>query len=282
MANNNNSVSSVYRCVIDDVITNVRGDFEDMGIEVTVLQELQRLWEHKVANARAANFVSEDGAYDEDEGDYEPTSTSLQYVPTPTDHAAAASLASLATSTAAMKPDPDASFNGAGKPQPFLAPTNQQPIRPSIPQMDGASDLTVHQIDALIEKALMEVRPSSAAIESSTTSPTEITLELATPEASLAAAQRALSGGLRSRQVDGNDDDEEAEGDEPINSDLDDTDDDEGIHDNGDDSGGDIILCMYEKVTRTKNKWKCVLKEGIMSLGGRDYVFQRANGDFEW
>jgi hypothetical protein len=33
----------VYRYVIDEVINQVRGDFEDMGIDESVLQELQRV-----------------------------------------------------------------------------------------------------------------------------------------------------------------------------------------------------------------------------------------------
>lgn len=35
--------SSTYRTIIDDVIANVRQDFEDMGIEKEVLEELQRV-----------------------------------------------------------------------------------------------------------------------------------------------------------------------------------------------------------------------------------------------
>ena len=44
----------------------------------------------------------------------------------------------------------------------------------------------------------------------------------------------------------------------------------------------DIVLCQYEKVTRTKNKWRCVLKDGIMHIKGRDYIFGKAHGEFEW
>ncbi len=33
----------MYRYVIDEVINQVRGDFEDMGIDESVLQELQRV-----------------------------------------------------------------------------------------------------------------------------------------------------------------------------------------------------------------------------------------------
>jgi transcription initiation factor TFIIA large subunit len=78
--------------------------------------------------------------------------------------------------------------------------------------------------------------------------------------------------------------------DDAINSDLDDSDiqsdlDSEfGEGDEGDDSVGDkaIVLCMYEKVHRTKNKWKCQLKDGVITIKGKDWVFSKANGEFEW
>nr|CAD7452258.1 unnamed protein product [Timema tahoe] len=43
-----------------------------------------------------------------------------------------------------------------------------------------------------------------------------------------------------------------------------------------------VVVCQYDKITRSRNKWKFYLKDGIMSLGGKDYVFQKANGDAEW
>lgn len=43
-----------------------------------------------------------------------------------------------------------------------------------------------------------------------------------------------------------------------------------------------VVVCQYEKITRARNKWKFHLKDGIMNLNGRDYVFQRANGEAEW
>lgn len=43
-----------------------------------------------------------------------------------------------------------------------------------------------------------------------------------------------------------------------------------------------VVVCQYDKITRTRNKWKFYLKDGIMNLAGKDYVFQKANGDAEW
>lgn len=75
--------------------------------------------------------------------------------------------------------------------------------------------------------------------------------------------------------------DDEGGDEDDINSDLDDTDDEDEEGEGGEEIEH-IILCLYDKVTRTKNKWKCVLKDGIMLVNGRDYLFHRATGDFEW
>ncbi|KAI9660770.1 MAG: transcription factor IIA subunit alpha [Alyxoria varia] len=89
-------------------------------------------------------------------------------------------------------------------------------------------------------------------------------------------------------QLDGNLEDEDEDikdiddGEDAINSDLDDSEDElnEGIE--GNEFEGDTILCLYDKVQRVKNKWKCTLKDGVVTVAGRDYVFHKANGEFEW
>merc|ERR1711920_487546 len=80
--------------------------------------------------------------------------------------------------------------------------------------------------------------------------------------------------------IDGDEEDAEGEGaeDDPLGS--------------GDDiSEGDpsdlfntenVVVCQYDKITRTRNKWKFHLKDGIMNLNGKDYVFQKATGEAEW
>ncbi|XP_037261646.1 TFIIA-alpha and beta-like factor [Falco biarmicus] len=43
-----------------------------------------------------------------------------------------------------------------------------------------------------------------------------------------------------------------------------------------------VIVCQYDKIHRSKNKWKFYLKDGVMSFEGRDHVFAKAIGDAEW
>jgi transcription initiation factor TFIIA large subunit len=68
-----------------------------------------------------------------------------------------------------------------------------------------------------------------------------------------------------------------------IGSDLDDTDDDDnGDQDDDDVEGGSKVLCTYDRVQRVKNKWKCVLKDGMVHINGKDYLFSKCTGEFEW
>lgn len=97
------------------------------------------------------------------------------------------------------------------------------------------------------------------------------------------------SGATRIPQLDGDVDDDlkhpvkDEEDEDAINSDLDDSDDENaGQMDNDDDDEGDTILCTYDKVQRVKNKWKCTLKDGVMNVKGKEWVFHKGTGEFEW
>ncbi|KAL9552229.1 hypothetical protein MBANPS3_003896 [Mucor bainieri] len=389
-------VSNVYRYVIDDVINQVRGDFEDMGIDDSVLQELQRSWETKVARSRVANFgFKEDGYYEEDGnnnngGDANALPTSnvnnnsngqkaaqLSY---PAEYAnnnnnnnnnphnnngpSAASLASLAATTAARPPPPPQPYglppnlNSNNNSRPFPDPDhllNQYQMmqqhkpphlqqqqqqqqhqqnnnlpelqlpglpRPNLPQNDGANDfesLSTQQIDQRIEDMIQSSQDDEEEMQISFTASSFSGEPLAldslpdsVKQLMQEARERAIkAGALKKRtriaQLDGEGDIPAAEtpsassagapdasannattttatstaNDDDINSDLDDTDDEDDDGEGGEEIEH-IILCLYDKVTRTKNKWKCILKDGIMLVNGRDYLFHRANGDFEW
>ena len=65
---------------------------------------------------------------------------------------------------------------------------------------------------------------------------------------------------------------------EPLNSEDDISDDDpEKIFETD-----NVIVCQYEKVNRTRNKWKLNFVSGIANLHGKDSVFHKAVGEAEW
>uniref|UniRef100_A0A8B9F3E5 General transcription factor IIA subunit 1 like n=1 Tax=Amazona collaria TaxID=241587 RepID=A0A8B9F3E5_9PSIT len=43
-----------------------------------------------------------------------------------------------------------------------------------------------------------------------------------------------------------------------------------------------LIVCQYDKIHRSKNKWKFYLRDGVMSFEGKDHIFSKAIGDAEW
>ncbi|CAO1605688.1 hypothetical protein XANCAGTX0491_009194 [Xanthoria calcicola] len=156
--------------------------------------------------------------------------------------------------------------------------TQQRAAALNDPDSTRAADLTIRQ----------QLEESSRAMEGG-----GLMLPLSEQPKRLPARKRKIDA-ANVAQFDGpNDSDEDAKGvkredlgdeddEDAINSDLDDPEDDV-VEEEGDDSNqGQIMLCTYDKVQRVKNKWKCVLKDGILTTGGKEYLFHKANGEFEW
>ncbi|CAB4039832.1 Transcription initiation factor IIA subunit 1, partial, partial [Paramuricea clavata] len=65
---------------------------------------------------------------------------------------------------------------------------------------------------------------------------------------------------------------------DPLNSEDDVSDDDSSDLFDTD----NVVVCQFDRITRSKNKWKFHLKDGIMNLNTKDYVFTKATGEAEW
>lgn len=70
------------------------------------------------------------------------------------------------------------------------------------------------------------------------------------------------------------------EGGDELGSDLDDEEDEGEVQIA--ENVANLTLCQYEKITRVRNRWRGVLRAGIVHINGRDYCFSRANMDFDW
>ena len=44
----------------------------------------------------------------------------------------------------------------------------------------------------------------------------------------------------------------------------------------------DNFTVLFKQITRSKNRWRFTLKDGIMNINQRDYVFHKAHGEAEW
>lgn len=43
-----------------------------------------------------------------------------------------------------------------------------------------------------------------------------------------------------------------------------------------------LMMCLYDKVSKSKNRWRCVLKQGFINIGNVDFAFNTAHGDLDW
>ncbi|KAG4428683.1 hypothetical protein IFR05_015833 [Cadophora sp. M221] len=165
-------------------------------------------------------------------------------------------------------------------------------------QTDGASDEVesfgvVKGINAAGDEVMGRIEIDSlirSKIESMGTTMEGGGLMLPLHQASTAGKrQRKVKKSAAMQQTDGPDDDDDKDGvkdedldEDAINSDLDDPDDGLNDEEDEDESMGHIMLCMYDKVQRVKNKWKCVMKDGVLTVNGKEYVFHKASGEYEW
>jgi transcription initiation factor TFIIA large subunit len=102
-------------------------------------------------------------------------------------------------------------------------------------------------------------------------------------QANQAEASSSSSSTSRVAPFDGEEEKQEEEDpDDAINSDLDDPEDELNDGNGSDDDMVDYMLCTYDKVQRVKNKWKCTLKDGILTTNKKEYLFHKATGEFEW
>jgi len=291
------SVASIYRYIIDDVVKNVKTEFANEGFTEATLLELQQNWESKLLHSGAVGTDTEgyDRFYDtsaQPQYSYIPESYHNYGMPAPS----APSVSSAAqhqrapyTAPAGHKgyatlpsfsnlAQPDYDTHSLGRPQQYMPPppsnswaspdaVNLKLANPksnnSLPQHDGASDMTTEQIDNLIFNRLAEKQKTipqyDGSGEKKSKKSTKKTQKVKQEEPTPEEDSLATTG----------------EGDEELDSDLDDPDDEEPETDH-------IVLCQFEKVTRIKNKRKCNLKDGVMHINGRDYLFNKAQGEFDW
>ncbi|KAL1217692.1 hypothetical protein V5N11_006432 [Cardamine amara subsp. amara] len=79
---------------------------------------------------------------------------------------------------------------------------------------------------------------------------------------------------------------------EPNTYDLNDENDEELLNEDDDDDEEDaidddmdiphLVMCQFDKVKRSKNKWECNLKSGVMQINGKNIHFSKATGVFNF
>jgi len=306
-----NPVAQIYKMVIEDVIENIKEDFKREGVDESVLLELKALWEQKlIATHAVPNFVPDTPQYVPDPstaaavvGDLThgylalptqaPRQRSPQAIPQPMPQATMQQQQHQQTvhnlrhlqehepDEYGYYQDEEAGYvkqeQSFGKPADFISPFGY-PNMPGAPPPNQMLHSGTHYAHApQIQQHYQHQHPH---------------LQQQPPQQQQGPpAKRArLSNQPLSHQQDGefDDDDDDLDDDEEVsktkkvkednlNSDDDLSDSDEEVP-----NTPHIVLSQFEKVSRTKNKWKCALKCGIMHLNGQDYVFHSASGEFDW
>jgi transcription initiation factor TFIIA large subunit len=268
------STTAFYKHVIEDVIEKMQEEFVNAGVDESVLSDLRNLWQSKIASSRA--LIHE-------------TSTSREGYPMSRPYPPQqqpgymdpSMLFSISNAHPNMQGPPHVQYQGPSHPSQYRG-------NPAHPQQHYGGQIPHQQHPQT--NANNYVHPEN--YDSSATNPATSNISN-----DLEIMNEFLNRDSRNHppQYDGQDDDDEDEeedeeeeseededqdnkgGEDNLGSDLDDEEDDveEGSYPN-------MVLCQYEKVHRTKNRWKCQFKDGIANINGKDYVFLRCQADFEF
>ncbi|GBL49617.1 transcription factor IIA subunit alpha [Candidozyma auris] len=249
----------LYEAVIEEVIADSRQDFEDSGIDESTLQDLKKLWREKLSQTRVGNFSW---------NEFSELDDGIQ-----------SSLISNQVKEEPLSVAQDIEMPHMPHFDPSQSNTNNELSHPTSSNYTMGIELPTVKQEYTEENGLILPKVNQA------DGPIEFTMHV--NHNALQSFKGKLNG-----QVDGpngelNDDTADADegifnDSDDINSDLDDELDSERSDEDDNEQEGQIMLCLYDKVQRVKNKWKCNLKEGIANIEGRDFIFQRATGESEW
>lgn len=255
----NLEASKLYEAIVEEVISDSRQDFEDSGIDESTLDELKAIWCDKLTQSNVAKFSwdrDQQNHYDIDPQIPQNTELTNGIIGDHTSQVEEAKGLEFPNvpQDSRLTYNTDNYNNGIQildmEPKQEYDDNGTGLMLPRVNQMDGTFELSVYSDNG---KDIM----------------------------------KSLKEGKKLGQNDGVDDDEEEDDDifneaDDINSELDDGSESEKSEEEEGDQEGQIMLCLYDKVQRVKNKWKCNLREGVANINGRDYVFQKATGESEW
>lgn len=315
----NKIVPTIYRTVIDEVIAAIKPEFDEYGVAEDVLADLQSKWESRVIASHVAEFetpatvpppptqptqshqIAQTQQLHQAAQSHPYPQSVLQMPPMP--HGAYAGLHNSYAGVGGVKAEPLDSrhllsgsmpsatsqftlppLNPAlagrhlatgGVLPPGYAAAAYQPMQPAAQarpqtqtqQTSGQSSSRIPQVDGPSYYDGSDDEDDDRAPGGSNGAQYPPRTSHPSVAAPKAAGASTGNGG----------------GDEAINSDLDDSEEDldEDV-DQGNAGETDIVFCTYDKVARVKNKWKCVLKDGMVHVNGRDYLFAKCTGEFEW
>ncbi|KAK2464182.1 hypothetical protein APHAL10511_003639 [Amanita phalloides] len=302
----NKIVPAIYRAVIEDVIASIKPEFDEYGVDEDVLADLKRKWQEKVLASHVAEFdapqqqaPTQVSQLPQQHHPYPPHAMHMVQPPYAAHNPyGAVSVPGQSAVKAepldgrymlttgmpyALPPLPGPTLtNGRQLPPPIPHPGGQTGVlsfaRPQVPGQTSAASPRPFPSQPPIQSSQQRIPqvdgPSESSGEEDTPSPSPSHGQPFAPRPSHPSLPQPPSNSAQTMHRDDS---------EAINSDLDDSD-TEGEEDAEEGTVGetDIVFCTYDKVARVKNKWKCILKDGMIHINGRDYLFAKCTGEFEW
>lgn len=150
-----------------------------------------------------------------------------------------------------------------------------------MPQTDGAAEDDDEDLDGAASAIEPDPRvPSLPAAAAGNTGGNGAVAATANTGVDAAAASSSGSAAGPIPQIDGGTGDDDDGDNFELNSD----DDELGSEDDDDEDDEDtnFTVCQFEKIQRTRNRYKATLKNVIMQVDGTDYMFAKVVGEYTW
>ena len=273
MRNQSSITGKLYRDVIEDVIGNLSEDFTDNGVDDDVRQFLKKIWTEKVADRKVMDPVDNPG---------EASQSNCSQLARPW-------TSSRKQWTGVTQPDViSIRINSTHSSNHYDVKIPTSAVKNGVPSAQLAKALNSPEVARLLCQSL-------------------------TKESMTAMLQQIIDKALFSVagediiQIDGHymtdsEEDEEEDQESGLESEEDEEEDEssdevakgpiigkEYALDSSDDveeedllDSDNIVVCQYAEIKRDRNHWKLQLKDGVMNINGRDYIFNQILGQAYW
>ncbi|XP_062523735.1 transcription initiation factor IIA subunit 1-like [Corticium candelabrum] len=250
------SVSTVYKGVISDVVKNVREKFLNEGVDEQVLQELKQLWESKLQQTQAVDGLEVKA----------PIQQTLVY---PHNQAVPSKIQISVQGQTVQMPVANAQTLAAHY------PSFKQVVAPGgVAATTLVTKLKPSQLDGTRPDVACSSEGEASTFKSTSKRKARMVVQLDGPKDGSSSSEDEED---EEEDPDAKKDAAQEEEEAPLGSEDDESDEEEEVFDTD-----NLVVCQFDRVGRVRNKWRFNLKDGIMNLSGKDYVFHKATGEAEW
>lgn len=279
----NTEASRVYELIVESVVNEVREDFENAGIDEQTLQDLKRVWQTKLSETQVTKFSWDPQGNSGQLPIDNVTSSDFSEQNSNNGNSAGVAKSNAVPSEYSLNDSQGLVLPGFSNDDPNKMKTSEKSSNDQDQRgQEHGDDVDHSPQDAQEEdgahvkneadqaQGLKEEQDNDTKLENS--QEIELTISYGDGERADMLKQEAKKA-KRSALLDTDE----------VGSELDDSDDDYLISE-GEEDGPDenLMLCLYDKVTRTKARWKCSLKDGIVTINRKDFTFQKSQVEAEW